>query len=147
MTSMSIFSNELSELLHTDSHTKKLEKGIYLFQEGTLATEFFMIKSGIIQLNKMNSDGRELTLKIGSKGDIIGESMLFSPNTRYMFDAKVMEEAEVTIIFKEVLEKKLSEDHSLALEFIKWMSIQQLKTQSKFRDLVLHGKNGLCTLP
>ena len=33
-------------------------------------------------------------------------------------------------------------DNKLALEFMKWVSIQNRKTQTKFRDLVLHGKKG-----
>ena len=43
---------------------------------------------------------------------------------------------------KDVLEEKLSQDHELSLEFMKWMSLQYRKTQTKFRDLVLHGKKG-----
>src|SRR5574342_955182 len=132
---MPIISNlspELSELLQTSNYTRIVEKGTYLFREGTTATELFFIQNGMIQLNKINADGRELTLRICSKGDIIGESMLFSPNMKYTLNAKVIEDGEVAIILKDSLEKKLCENHFLALEFIKWMSIQQRKTQSKF---------------
>lgn len=139
---VSDLSTELSEFFHMINSYKKVEKGTYLFQEGSSATELFFIHSGIIQLNKINPDGREFTLKFCSTGDLIGESMLFSPNMKYSLNAKVVEEAKVAIITKEELEKKLSKNHRLALDFIKWMSIQQRKTQSKFRDLVLHGKKG-----
>jgi CRP-like cAMP-binding protein len=139
---VSDLSNELSDFFQMVDIYKKVEKGTYLFQEGSSATELFFIHNGIIQLNKINPDGREFTLKICTTGDLIGESMLFSPNIKYSLNAKVIEDGKVAIISKEELEKKLSKNHDLALDFIKWMSIQQRKTQSKFRDLVLHGKKG-----
>jgi CRP-like cAMP-binding protein len=139
---VSDLSNELSDTFQMVDIYKKVEKGTYLFQEGSSATELFFIHNGIIQLNKINPDGREFTLKICTTGDLIGESMLFSPNIKYSLNAKVIEDGKVAIISKEELEKKLSKNHDLALDFIKWMSIQQRKTQSKFRDLVLHGKKG-----
>jgi CRP-like cAMP-binding protein len=139
---VSDLSNELSDFFQMVDIYKNVEKGTYLFQEGSSATELFFIHNGIIQLNKINPDGREFTLKICTTGDLIGESMLFSPNIKYSLNAKVIEDGKVAIISKEELEKKLSKNHDLALDFIKWMSIQQRKTQSKFRDLVLHGKKG-----
>lgn len=142
MPSTTSLSANINEIVKSISFYRKIEKGVYLFREGSSATELFYIKSGKIQLNKVNPDGRELTLKICSGGDLISECMLFSPSTKYGLDAKVIEEAEVAIIYKEGLEKKLSDNHMLALEFIKWMNIQQRKTQAKFRDLILHGKKG-----
>jgi CRP-like cAMP-binding protein len=38
--------------------------------------------------------------------------------------------------------KSLLKNSKLALEFMKWMSDHFRKTQTKFRDLVLHGKKG-----
>ena len=138
----SSLSTNIEEILQSIYFYKKIEKGAYLFEEGFQLSELFFIQSGMIQLNKMNPDGRELTLKICSKGDLISECMLFSPSTRYGLDAKVIEDGEVAIIRKDSLEKKLAVNHALALELIKWMNIQQRKTQAKFRDLVLHGKKG-----
>jgi CRP/FNR family transcriptional regulator len=87
-------------------------------------------------------DGRELTLRMCSKGDLVGELALFNSTQRYLLNGKVIEKGEVAVISKDQLEESLSKNHNLALEFIKWMSLQHQKTQTKFRDLILHGKKG-----
>ncbi|WP_223593139.1 Crp/Fnr family transcriptional regulator [Neobacillus bataviensis] len=132
----------LLHLLETVHHTKKIEKGTFLFQEGSPADEMYIVQSGILQISKIIPDGRELTLRMCSNGDFIGELNLFSPSSRYLLSARVVESGEVAVIMKDVLEEKLSQNLSLSFEFIKWMSQQYRKTQTKFRDLVLHGKKG-----
>jgi CRP-like cAMP-binding protein len=132
----------LTHLFDTVHHIKKIEKGTFLFQEGSLAEELYIVQSGILQISKIIPDGRELTLRMCSRGDFVGELNIFSPAPRYLLSARVTEDGGVAVIKKEVLEEKLSNDLPLALEFMKWMSQQFRKTQTKFRDLVLHGKKG-----
>ncbi len=133
---------KLTKLFDTVNHTKKVEKGSFLFQEGSIAEELYIVQSGIIQISKIIPDGRELTLRMCSKGDFIGELNLFSHESKYLLSARILESGEVAVIKKDVLEEKLSQDPGLSLEFMKWMSLQYRKTQTKFRDLVLHGKKG-----
>nr|WP_277613951.1 Crp/Fnr family transcriptional regulator [Neobacillus muris] len=119
-----------------------MEKGAFLFQEGMQSDELYIVQSGILQLSKIIPDGRELTLRMCSSGDFVGEINLFSPSTKYMLSGRVIESGEVAVIMKNELEEKLSLNLPLALEFIQWFSQQYRKTQTKFRDLVLHGKKG-----
>lgn len=135
-------STELQSLLETVHHIRKINKGSFLFQEGTKANELYIVISGKIQMSKMIPDGRELTLRMASEGDLIGELSLFCAAQNHMQNAKVIESGEVAVIFKNELEKKLGDDLSVAMEFMKWMSQEHRKTQTKFRDLVLHGKKG-----
>lgn len=132
----------LTHLFDTVHHIKKIEKGTFLFQEGSLAEELYIVQSGILQISKIIPDGRELTLRMCSRGDFVGELNIFSPAPRYLLSARITEDGDVAVIKKEVLEERLSNDLPLALEFMKWMSQQFRKTQTKFRDLVLHGKKG-----
>lgn len=135
-------STELQSILNTVHHIRKINKGAFLFQEGMKANELYLVISGKIQLSKMIPDGRELTLRMASEGDLIGELSLFCSAQNHMQNAKIIEDGEVAVIFKDELEKKLGDDHTVALEFMKWMSKEHRKTQTKFRDLVLHGKKG-----
>ncbi|MDR4945907.1 Crp/Fnr family transcriptional regulator [Neobacillus cucumis] len=132
----------LSRLFETVHHIKKIEKGTFLFREGSQADEMYIVQSGILQVSKIIPDGRELTIRMCSKGDFVGELNLFSASSRYLLSARVAESGEVAVIMKDVLEEKLSQDLALSFEFIQWMSLQFRKTQTKFRDLVLHGKKG-----
>nr|WP_134704030.1 Crp/Fnr family transcriptional regulator [Ammoniphilus sp. YIM 78166] len=133
---------ELKELLHSAEHTIKTRKGTYLFQEGREAKELYVIRSGRIQISKITPDGRELTLRICSKNDIVGELTLFTEQAKYLLNAKILEDGEVAVINKEELEQKLFENGALAFEFMKWMSDHFRRTQTKLHDLVLHGKKG-----
>ncbi|MEW9671976.1 Crp/Fnr family transcriptional regulator [Ammoniphilus sp. 3BR4] len=133
---------ELKELLDSAEHTLKTRKGTYLFQEGREAKELYLIRSGRIQISKITPDGRELTLRICSKDDIVGELTLFTDHAKYLLNAKVLENGEVAVINKEDLEQKLFENPALAFEFMKWMSDHFRRTQTKLHDLVLHGKKG-----
>lgn len=135
-------SNDLKELLQTIHHVKKVSKGQYLFQEGSLASELYMIIKGKVQVGKLIPDGRELTIRLCSAGEIVGELSLFSDNARHQQNAKMMEDGEVAVIFKKELEEKLANNSVLAMEFMKWITDHYRKSQAKFRDLLLNGKRG-----
>ncbi|MGG7618515.1 Crp/Fnr family transcriptional regulator [Bacillus coreaensis] len=133
---------QLQNFIQLARYTRKIEKGNYLFQEGQKAEELFIVIKGKIQISKMVPDGRELTIRMCSTGELIGEIPLFCASPKYMLDAKIVEDGEVAVIHKDDLEDKLSTDHSLSLQFMKWLNGQLLRNQTKFRDLILHGKKG-----
>lgn len=139
LTDISTLLHEMEKNVH---HVRNIEKGTYLFQEGSSANELYIIKKGKVQISKIVPDGRELTLRICSEGELIGEMSLYCKSPKYMLNAYVIESGEVAVISREVLEGKLEENNQLAIELLKWMGLQQRKAQSKFRDLVLHGKKG-----
>lgn len=132
----------LQDFMQISRYTRKIEKGNYLFQEGQSAEELFIVISGVIQISKMVPDGRELTIRMCAAGELIGEIPLFCSSPKYMLDAKIVEDGEVAVLNKNDLEMKLGQDHSLALQFMKWLNTQHRKNQTKFRDLILHGKKG-----
>ncbi|CAM3772780.1 Crp/Fnr family transcriptional regulator [Aeromicrobium ponti] len=142
MQPMTGISAELKELLLAVHHKVKMEKGSFLFQEGSAAKELYIVLSGKVQVGKIIPDGRELTVRMCTDGDLVGELSLFSSSPKYMLNAKVTESGEAAVIYKDALEDQLSKDNKLALELMKWMSLQHRKTQTKFRDLILHGKKG-----
>ncbi|ALC91881.1 Crp/Fnr family transcriptional regulator [Bacillus sp. FJAT-18017] len=133
---------EIKEILHFADRKFKTERGSFLFQEGMEAEELYIVLSGKIQISKITSDGRELSLRICGENDICGELTLFTANPKYLLSAKILEEGEVAAIRKEVIETEIFQNSTLAFEFMKWMSDHFRKTQTKFRDLVLNGKRG-----
>jgi CRP-like cAMP-binding protein len=135
-------SSDLNELLLSVHHTQIIEKGTFLFQEGTPSHELYIIRSGKVRISKITPDGRELTLRLCGQGDLIGELTLFNPSQRNIQSGKVIESGEVAVIYQMSLEEKLAKNPALALEFMKWMSLQNQKAQTRFRDLVLNGKKG-----
>ncbi|RFB18270.1 Crp/Fnr family transcriptional regulator [Bacillus sp. HNG] len=135
-------SDELTELMKSANHVIQIEKGTYLFREGMKASELYLILSGRVRVSKGTSDGSELSLRVCSQNEIVGELTLFTDQPKYLFDCLVLEDSDIAVIQKDDLERKLFENTNLAFEFMKWMSDHFRKTQTKFRDLVLLGKKG-----
>ncbi len=141
MKNSSLFT-QLNKLILENYPVKYIEKGRYLFQENTSATELFYISSGKVQVNKIVPDGRELAFRLCSHDEIVGESILFSNTPKHTTNAKMIESGEVVAIHKEHLEKQISENSQLAVEVLTWLATQHRKTQSILSDLVLNGKKG-----
>ncbi|MCK2002438.1 Crp/Fnr family transcriptional regulator [[Brevibacterium] frigoritolerans] len=135
-------SNRMQAILDNKQQIKHMEKGRYLFQESTPASDLYYIITGKVEVSKVVPDGRELTIRISSENDLVGETVLFSQNPKYMMNAKMMEDGTVAVISKEALEEKIASDSHLAVEMMTWLSAQNRKNQAKFRDMLLHGKKG-----
>lgn len=122
--------------------SRKYEKGSYLFREGDPIRGIYLLKSGKVQIGKVTPEGRELTLKICGENQMVGEITVFSGPSHYRLDAKALEDTECLKVTIEDLEEALVRDQELAVAFMRWTGIDQQKTQTKFRDLLLHGKKG-----
>lgn len=131
--------NKLFEKVH---RIKSIDKGRFLFEEGNTADELYIIQTGKFQISKMVPDGRELTIRMCSAGELVGELSLFSQASQHILNARASESGTVAVIQKDKLEAEIEKDSGLALELVKWLSLQHRKSQTRFRDLVLHGKKG-----
>ncbi|ANU27004.1 Crp/Fnr family transcriptional regulator [Planococcus versutus] len=132
----------IDELLSVCHQVKEIKKGDFLFREGDLTEGISIIRSGKIRIEKVTPDGRELTLKICGPGQLVGEVTIFSDASKYVLDARAIEDAVYLQISIKDLEEAMQSNGRLAIAFMKWMGIDQQKTQTKFRDLLLHGKKG-----
>ncbi|MBS4202230.1 Crp/Fnr family transcriptional regulator [Bacillus sp. FJAT-49732] len=135
-------SANLEGLLAIVHHDIELKKDAYLFQEGDLADGIYYIRSGKIRIGKVSPDGREIAFQIFSEGDFIYEISLYADSSPYTVHARAIEDSVCAKIKKDVLEENLLLKPSLNVEFMKMMSLHHKKMQSKFRDLILHGKKG-----
>ncbi|WP_232824329.1 MULTISPECIES: Crp/Fnr family transcriptional regulator [Paraliobacillus] len=133
---------ELATVLSAIDYTLPIKKNTYLFQQGEEVSDLFIIKSGSIQIGKISSDGRELFLRICSKDDIVGELTLDNEEVKYILNAKVTEDGEVGVIKRKTLEEKILTNPKLSIELLKIMNLNYRRDQTKFRDLVSHGKKG-----
>lgn len=61
---------EIKELLRFADRRFKSERGTFLFQEGMEAPELYVILSGKVQISKITTDGRELSLRICGENDL-----------------------------------------------------------------------------
>lgn len=140
--SRDLISPELKNLLLSIGTKKKIYKDDFLFREGEEAHEIYLLQSGIVQISKLTSGGKELLLRICKQNDIVGELTLFADDPKFLLSCKVFTAGEVIVIKKDLLEKELMSNSALTFEFMRWVSDHMRKFQSKLRDLLLNGKKG-----
>jgi len=137
-----LLSDELRQLLKSIGTVRSIHEDSYLFHQGMDAKEMYLIKSGLIQISMLSSEGEEMVLRICRTDDIVGELTLFCDHPKYLLNAKIIESGEVFVINIDKLQKELMINHHLSIEMMKWVSNHMRKFQTKLRDLLLNGKKG-----
>ncbi|KPN97462.1 Crp/Fnr family transcriptional regulator [Lysinibacillus sp. ZYM-1] len=120
----------------------KVNKGSKIFLEGERAKEIYYIKSGVISISQETETGKELTIRICGPDSIIGEGSLFCNLVYNSMTAKVLESSTLYVLSRKSLEHLLEEQPTIMVEYMKWLQTENLKHQSRLRDLVLNGKKG-----
>ncbi|HYF74990.1 MAG TPA: Crp/Fnr family transcriptional regulator [Candidatus Nitrosocosmicus sp.] len=141
---ISIFSelrDEYLEKIHKISLLRKYGKGRIIIMEGEPGEAFFYVKSGLIKISKLSSDGREHILHILNEGHIFAEVTLFN-KTVYPATAEVLEDAEIGVIKNEDLEKVIMQNPELSLQLIKYLNKRLVEAHMKIRNLALYDTYG-----
>lgn len=141
---ISIFSQLKEEFLQkidSISIMRSYAKGRIIFMEGEPGEAFYYVKSGLVKIYKVSSDGREHILHILNEGHVFAEVTLFC-NTIYPATAEVLEDAQIGIIKNSDLEKLIAENPELSLELIKYLNNRLVEAQNKIRNLALYDTFG-----
>ncbi|ANA80524.1 transcriptional regulator, Crp/Fnr family protein [Paenibacillus vortex V453] len=124
----------------------RLLAGDYLYQENDPADQLYFVHRGSLKVSKLLEGGLSATLSLHIPGDLFGEPDPFG-RAVHQFEAKALEDSEVGVVPQTELDKIIRTNGDFALEFMGWMALMHRTTQSKLRDLLLHGKSGaLCSL-
>ncbi|MDF2591656.1 MAG: cAMP-binding protein [Clostridia bacterium] len=123
------------------SIVRSYPKGKTIFMEGDSGEAFFYIKSGLVKISKLSSDGREHILHILNEGHVFAEVTLFS-SSDYPATAEVLEDAEVGMIKNSALEKLIVETPEISLALIKYLNNRLIEAQNKVRNLALYDTFG-----
>lgn len=136
------FQNKMVELFLQHGKTVRFDREHTVFQEGERADDIFFIKNGTVQINQQTESGKELTLRICSRGVIIGENSIFCQIQYHSTTAIATEPSELLTLSKDKLEFLFTDQPYLLVDYLKWMQNENIKNQTRMRDLVLHGKKG-----
>lgn len=136
------FQNKMVELFLQHGQLVRFEREHHIFQEGERADDIFFIKNGAVQINQQTESGKELTLRICRTGVMIGENSMFCHIQYHSTSAKATEPSELLVLSKSKLEVLLTGQPSLLIDYLMWMQVENIKNQTRMRDLVLHGKKG-----
>ncbi|WP_236939152.1 Crp/Fnr family transcriptional regulator [Evansella clarkii] len=142
---MKRFFNEISEenqkLLLTYGLEIKVKSGTFLFYEGDYPDHVYLVRSGKVRLSKMTAEGREFSVHLKQRDELVGEVGLFN-EMAISVSAEVIEDAVLVRFDRHTLEALFRENGEIAVAFMKWFARHTQSTQAKFRDLILCGKTG-----
>ncbi|MFN7251789.1 MAG: Crp/Fnr family transcriptional regulator [Anaerobacillus sp.] len=142
---MKRFFNELSkenqELLLSIGLEITAKSGTFLFHEGDFPENVFLIREGRVRLSKMTADGKEFSVHLKQKDELVGEVGLFNEMS-ISVTAEVIEDSTLIKFERPALEAIFRENGEIAVAFMKWFARHTQSTQAKFRDLILCGKTG-----
>lgn len=115
---------------------KSLSKGEYLFREGAEVAGFYIVRSGAVNVHRVNALGKEQIIHVFRAGDSFAEAALASP-TGYPAEARVIESTEVLLVLKDGILALLRHQPELALRMLGSMSDHLRVLVGQLEDLTL----------
>ena len=136
------FQNKMKTLFEQHGQLLRFEKGHSLFLEGERANDCFYIKSGLVHLTQQTESGKEMTLRICGDDVLIGESAPFCHVHYYATSAIIANYSEIYRLSNKQFELLLTEHPAYLVDFLSWLQTENIKNQTRIRDLVILGKKG-----
>ena len=96
-----------------------------MFVEGQPTNGTYIVVSGLVKVFKIHKEGREKTLAILSRGDLLGEMTLFD-NPLRSASAETMEDSVLLLLSNDDLRQVLAEMPELAIKVIQVL-VQRLR--------------------
>ena len=136
------FPVKIQQLFEQHGITVKAAKDSYIFREGEQADMVFFVMTGVVQICKDAESGKEMTMRICGPQTLIGESTLYCRHQLHSTTAKTIEASVLIGLHTDTLEMLLNEHPSAMIDYLQWIQIENLKNQTRIRDLLLNGKKG-----
>jgi CRP/FNR family transcriptional regulator, cyclic AMP receptor protein len=128
----SLFRGALCEQL-ARGPARRIAAGRLLYSMGGDARSVFLIRRGLVKTSMISSRGQELTLRLYTTGDILGELCLCTGQRREQ--AVALEPSDVVEIPIERLTARLQQDPQAALEFAAAVCQRLAAAEERLRSL------------
>jgi CRP/FNR family transcriptional regulator len=132
----SSFTGREMDLLLTSTSLKKVQKGEQIFSEGLDATAFFIIVTGRVKIYKLSPDGKEHTLHIHGREDLVAEAAIFDSMV-YPASCIALEETTLLRISRDGFISLVKEHPEVALKMMSGYSRRLRQFVSKIEELSL----------
>ena len=115
---------------------RSLDKGDYLFREGTPAQGFYITQKGAVNVHRVNAVGKEQIIRVFRAGESFAEAALATA-TGYPADARALESSQVLLVEKAGFLSLLRRQPELALRMLSSMSGHLRTLIAQLEDLTL----------
>lgn len=125
---------EWKDAIAVKKTTFGFKKGQQIFTGGQKVKGIFFINSGAVKVHKQWGAQKELILRFGKTGDILGHRGMGS-QAIYPVGASALEDTKVCYIDNDMLEATLKVDPSLMHRFMLFYANELQKAEKRMRDL------------
>ncbi len=125
-------------LLLADIQETPYRKGEYIFREGDPTEWFHIVKEGTVKCVKSSPDGRDMTLKVLTPGDLFCCEASAFEGSAHPGCAKVLDGAVVLKIPKQRYLDILRRNPEMAMEVIQYLGERLREAQENAKSLVFH---------
>ncbi|MDA0738951.1 MAG: Crp/Fnr family transcriptional regulator [Nitrospirae bacterium] len=126
------------DLLLNDVQEIPYKKGEYIFREGDPTEWFHIVKDGTVKCVKSSPDGRDMTLKVLTPGDLFCCEASVFEGSAHPGCAKVLDGATVLKIPKARYLEILRRNPEMAIEVIQYLGERLREAQDNAKGLVFH---------
>ncbi len=126
------------DLLLHDVQEIPYKKGEYIFREGDPTEWFHIVKDGTVKCVKSSADGRDMTLKVLTPGDLFCCEASVFEGSAHPGCAKVLDGATVLKIPKARYLEILRRNPEMAIEVIQYLGERLREAQDNAKGLVFH---------
>lgn len=118
------------------THRKNVsvKKGQSIFREGDPVTGIYFIYQGSVKVHKKWDTEKELIVRFGKKGDVLGHLGLGKQST-YPVSATALENSTVCYISLDFLESTLMVNHQLTYNLLLFFANELQQSEQRMRDL------------
>lgn len=113
-------------------------KSEYIFREGDPTEWFHIVKKGTVKCTKSSQDGRDMTLKVLTPGDLFCCEAAVFEGSSHPGCAKVLDQATVLRIPKKRYLEILRKNPDVALEVIQYLGERLREAQEHAKAQVFH---------
>lgn len=115
------FDEQEIKLITECAKNETFQEGSFLAQEGAPADLFYLIKTGLVNIETRIAKQSSYTMQTISDGELFGWSWLFEPH-QWMFDAKALNLTRVITLNGACLRAKLDSNPALGYKLMKRFS-------------------------
>ena len=103
------------------SHSRYLARGEDLFEAGQTCEGLYLVVEGQIKLFAKAANGHEKVIEVIEAGGTVSEALMFSDSVQSV-NARVLSDAQILVIPKDVLVQAISQNPGLAMSMLKGLS-------------------------
>lgn len=116
---------------------KDYEKRAIIYLQNEKCESLDILLSGVITIQKIDQDGKILTINDFISGDVVGENLLFSVNSNYPMTVTAKSDCTLLHVKKELVLKLCQSNECFLRSFLQSLSSKTLILSNKIKSLTM----------